>query len=119
MIGLRKVVKLKIYDMPKGLAQINKNNNTYQFYWKNKYYIGNTELFKSRRFDNMVKKPLFKDKCTDNYLDKMISFISSNDKNPDENMITDKEFLFYAGGDSSIYYFGKDLDNIKKKIKKN
>ena len=118
MIGLRKVVKLKIYDMPKGMAQINKNNNTYQFYWRNKYYIGNTELFKSRRFDNMVKKPLLRNKCKDEYLDKMINYISSNDNNPDDNIVTDKDFLFYAGGDSSIYYFGKDLDNIKKKIKK-
>ena len=115
MMGLRKVVELRVYDMPSGMV-INKDNNSYQFYWKNAYYIGNTEIYKSKLYNNITKKPLLCNRCDNDYLNKMIYNIASKDSNPDNNIVEDDELLFYAGGESKIYYFGKDKANIKQKI---
>lgn len=118
MIGLRKVVRLRIFDLPECNSELNKDNNAYNYSWKNKYYIGNTEIHKSKRYDNIVKKPLLCNNCDDNYLDKMIDYISSDDENVDSNIVFDDDYLFYDGGESSIYYCGNNVDKIKKKIYK-
>ena len=51
MIGLRKVVNLKIYDLPKNEVRIKKDGvepKTFGYSYETKYYIGNGEVLKKR-----------------------------------------------------------------------
>ena len=106
MIGLRKVVKLRIVDLPEGEMKLNKDNNNYHYYWKNRYYIGKLELFKSKRYENN----------DDEYLDRLIDSIVSIDNDYEKNIVKENDYLYYANGESSIYYFGNKTNDIKKKI---
>ena len=115
MNGLRKVVKLRVYDVPNEKVKLNKDK-TYYYNWKNKYYVGNFELHKSKQFNNHTKKNLFNKKYDDKYLDKMIDMITAKDNNIEDNILCYDDFLMYAGEESSIYYFGNNVEDIKKKI---
>ena len=55
MNGLRKVVKLRVYDVPNDKVKLNKDK-TYYYNWKNRYFIGNFELHKSKQFNNHTEK---------------------------------------------------------------
>lgn len=58
MIGLRKVVNLRIYDIPKRTTVVHKvksEKNAFRYTWRNTYYIGNTKIHRSRRFNNTLK----------------------------------------------------------------
>ena len=113
MNGLRKVVKLKVYDIPESKLTLNSGKNFF-YNWRNNYYIGNFKLYKSKQFNNFKNNGKYNDK----YLDKMIKKISINDDNKNDNIVLDRDFLFYTNGESSIYYFGKNRDIIKSKIYK-
>lgn len=112
MDGLRKVVKLRIFDIPKDNLKVNKNN--YQYNWKNRYLLGDVELHKSKQFRS--EKNI--EKYNDDYLDKMINRITSDDNNIEDNLSINDDYLIYDGKESSIYYFGDNVDDIKRKIYK-
>ena len=68
MIGLRKVVELRIYDNLKNNMVINKeksNNLTYKYRWKNIYFLCNRKVYESRKYNNTDKRPLFLKKYDD------------------------------------------------------
>lgn len=112
MDGLRKVVKLRIFDIPDDNLKVDKNN--YQYNWKNKYFIGKFELHRTKQYRSENNE----DKYNDNYLDKMINKIVLNDNNIEDNLFVDDDYLIYDGKESSIYYYGNNVDDIKKKIYK-
>ena len=87
MKKLRKVVKLRIEDlygrdMYFKLKKEKSNNISYHYVWNNRYFIGDTEVLRSRSYDNFDKKPLFCRTCDDYYLeDFLLHFFPDIDMN--------------------------------------
>lgn len=117
MIGLRKVVNLRIYDIPETTVVHKKDDeNSFRYSWKNTYYIGNTKIYKSRRFNNTSKKPKILEKCDDEYLKKITDKITKSDNSLEEKLNESEEFICYENDNSSIMYFGEDIECLKNKI---
>ena len=121
MKKLRKVVKLRIEDlygrdMYFKLKKEKSKDISYHYVWNNRYFIGDTEVLRSRSYDNFDKKPLFCRSCDDYYLEDLISDITKNDNNIKDNISEDEWYLLYSKDDSKINYSGRHVKDIKKKI---
>lgn len=119
MIGLRKVVNLRIYDIPKRTTVVHKvksEKNTFRYTWRNTYYIGNTKIHKSRRFNNTFKKPKFVEECDDEYLRTLVDEITKSDETLEEKLNENKDYICYENNDSLIYYFGDHIETLKNKV---
>lgn len=56
---LRKVVKLRVYDLPQKKSTINKEESSeiaFGYTWRNRYYIGKEEIHKSASYNSEQKE---------------------------------------------------------------
>ncbi len=121
MIGLRKVVELRIYDNLKNNMVINKeksNNLTYKYRWKNIYFLCNRKVYESRKYNNTDKRPLFLKKYDDNYLDFLLDKATEFDGDLSNEIDSEKGYILYINNltGSSITYFGNNCESLKSKI---
>ena len=121
MIGLRKVVELRIYDNLKNNMVINKkksNNLTYKYRWKNIYFLCNRKVYESRKYNNNDKRPLFLKKYDDNYLDFLLDKATEFDGDLSNEIDSEKGYILYINNltGSSITYFGNNCESLKSKI---
>ena len=121
MIGLHKVVELKIYNNLKNNMVINKeksNNLTYKYRWKNIYFLCNRKVYESRKYNNTDKRPLFLKKYDDNYLDFLLDKATEFDGDLSNEIDSEKGYILYINNltGSSITYFGNNCESLKSKI---
>ena len=119
MIGLRKVVDLRIYDIPKRTTVVHKaksEENSFRYTWRNTYYLGKTEIHKSRKFNNTNKKPMVPEVCDDEYLVTLADEITKTDSNLEENLNECEDYICYENNDSSITYFGDNINLLKNRV---
>lgn len=121
MIGVRKVVELRIYDNLKNNMVINKeksNNLTYKYRWKNIYFLCNRKVYESRKYNNTDKRPLFLKKYDDNYLDFLLDKATEFDGDLSNEIDSEKGYILYINNltGSSITYFGNNCESLKSKI---
>lgn len=121
MIGLRKVVKLRIEDIPDKRLKLDKEGSskkTFHYTWRNRYYIGNYELFKSRVFNDTDKKPLFARECDDEYLQNLAQVFMERKKDLEEKIDTTVGIMYFKDNGSKLYYVGNKKEDLKQKILK-
>ena len=119
MIGLRKVVNLKIYDLPQSEAIVKKDGvkpKTFGYSYETKYYIGNGELFRTKAHSEK-KSSIIKRKFSDEHLADMI--ISSVDSEEDLERSLNVEgngFMYFSEQGHKIVYYGERKKELKDKI---
>ena len=118
MIGLRKVVNLKIYDLPKNEVIIKKDGNeskTFGYSYETTYYIGNGELFKTKR--NSEKKSLISRRFSDDHLINMIRSNAESAEELDMSLNSDGNgFMYFSEKGTKIVYYGERKEELKNKL---
>ena len=119
MIGLRKVVNLKIYDLPKSKVAVKKNEQerTFGYSYSTKYYIGNSEVFGTGTVNSEKKSVLLPRKFSDEHLTEMIrSSVTSEDDLERVLEIDEKGFMYFDENGTKIIYYGEKKDELKHKL---
>ena len=119
MIGLRKVVNLKIYDLPKSKVAVKKNEQerTFGYSYSTKYYIGNSEVFGTGTVNSEKKSVLLPRKFSDEHLTEMIrSSVTSEDDLERVLEIDEKGFMYFDENGTKIVYYGEKKDELKHKL---
>lgn len=116
MIGLRKVVKLTIYDLPKEKIALNKEK-TFGYSYRTRYYIGKEEIFKSRVINHEKRKKLFSKELNDECLSSLIQKIVESPEDLETSFTYDENGLMYFGENGSkIIYYGNRKEELKNKL---
>lgn len=117
MIGLRKVVSLKIYDLPKKNFKVNKSGETsrkYGYSCITTYYVGNEEVF-SRKANS--EKTIFPRRFDDNRLVEMIINSAENSGELEKSLNSDQNgFMYFGDQGNKIVYYGDRKEELKEKI---
>lgn len=119
MIGLRKVVNLKIYDLPRSKVAVKKNEQerTFGYSYSTKYYIGNSEVFSTGTVNSEKKSVLLPRKFSDEHLTEMIrSSVTSEDDLERVLEIDEKGFMYFDENGTKIVYYGEKKDELKHKL---
>lgn len=118
MIGLRKVVNLKIYDLPASKAAVKKEKErTFGYSYSTKYYIGKSEVFGTGTVNSEKKSILSPRKFSDEHLTEMIrSSVTSEDDLERVLEIDEKGFMYFDDNGTKIIYYGEKKDELKHKL---
>lgn len=119
MIGLRKVVNLKIYDLPRSKVAVKKNEQerTFGYSYSTKYYIGNSEVFSTGTVNSEKKSVLSPRKFSDEHLTEMIrNSVTSEDDLERVLEIDEKGFMYFDENGTKIVYYGEKKDELKHKL---
>ena len=119
MIGLRKVVNLKIYDLPRSKVAVKKNEQerTFGYSYSTKYYIGNSEVFGTGTVNSEKKSVLSPRKFSDEHLTEMIRSSVTSEDDLERVLETDeKGFMYFDENGTKIVYYGEKKDELKHKL---
>ena len=119
MIGLRKVVNLKIYDLPRSKVAVKKNEQerTFGYSYSTKYYIGNSEVFSTGTVNSEKKSVLSPRKFSDEHLTEMIRSSVTSEDDLERVLETDeKGFMYFDENGTKIVYYGEKKDELKHKL---
>ncbi len=119
MIGLRKVVNLKIYDLPQNAVIIKKNKEerTFGYSYSTKYYLGNKELFGTSTISSEKKSQLLPRRFSDRHLTKMIRSAVASEKDLEKSLETDENgFMYFDDNGTKIIYYGDKKEELKDKL---
>lgn len=128
-MGLRKVVKLRVYDLPQKKSTLNveeSNEIAFGYSWRNRYYLGEEEIHKSAPYssENKQKQPLLMritgQECNNEHLRQIVGKLidseksieqeiaKSNARMMNEQTAQDETGVRRVGADGYIYYVNKD-----------
>lgn len=117
MIGLRKVVNLKIYDLPKSKVKVNKNGGepkTFGYSYEIKYYIGNGEIFKTKAHS---EKSIVPRKFSDEHLVDMIRSSVDSEEELEKSLNDEGNgFMYFSEQGNKIVYYGDRKEELRDKI---
>ena len=119
MIGLRKVVNLKIYDLPKNEVRIKKDGvepKTFGYSYETKYYIGNGELFRTKAHSEK-KSSINPRKFNDAHLIEMIKGNVENYEELEKSLNQEGNgFMYFSEQGTKIIYYGERKEELKNKL---
>lgn len=119
MIGLRKVVNLKIYDLPKNEVIIKKDGvepKTFGYSYVTKYYIGNGELFRTK-LHSEKKSSIIPRKFNDEHLIEMIKGNVENYEELEKSLNQEGNgFMYFSEQGTKIIYYGERKEELKDKL---
>lgn len=116
MIGLRKVVNLKIYDLPKSKAAV-KKERTFGYSYNTKYYLGKSEIFGTGTIDSEKKSILSPRKFSDEHLTDMIRSSVTSETDLEKVLeIDEKGFMYFDENGTKIVYYGDKKEELKHKL---
>lgn len=118
MIGLRKVVNLKIYDLPSSKLAVKKGKErTFGYSYSTKYYIGNSEVFGTRIVNSEKNSILSPKKFSDEHLTEMIrSSVTSEEELEKVLEIDENGFMYFDENGTKIIYYGEKKDELRHKL---
>lgn len=128
-MGLRKVVKLRVYDLPQKKSTINKEESSeiaFGYSWRNRYYLGKEEMHKSAPYnsENKQKQPLLMritgQECNNEHLRQMVEKLIDSEESIEQEIAEsnarmkkaqaaqDETGVRRVGADGYIYYVNED-----------
>ena len=119
MIGLRKVVRLKIYDLPQSEVVVKKNGvepKTFGYSYEAKYYIGKEEFFRTKTHSEK-KSSIIPRKFNDTRLVEIIRSSVENEEELEKALNMDgKGFMYFSEQGDRIVYYGDKKEELKDKL---
>ena len=119
MIGLRKVVNLKIYDLPKSKVRVKKDGleKTFGYSYKTKYLLGNSEVFSTGTIDSERKNLLSPRKFSDDHLTQMIRSVIDSENDLEKSLDTEGNgFMYFNENGTKIVYYGERKEELRNKL---